>query len=227
MAETALDKACEQLGTRRPCTTATTTVPGVDQGHYWLGHRLREVEDHRLQGDLVCECELVTRAMLEQAALHNPTLTLDDLRRDVRLGMGPCQGGFCTYRAACILYELAARDVDAPGETQTQQSWQVAAMQSPAQQTAPAPVAALPPVEPGLLLRDFLQERWKGLTPILWGQQLKQERLDALIYLSLMNIDHLPETGQTSPMTAFYHDLPQPKSSDAPESPDTVGSDHG
>jgi glycerol-3-phosphate dehydrogenase len=208
MAETALDKACEQLGTRRPCATATTPVPGIAQGHYWLGHRLHEVEEHRLQGDLVCECELVTRAMLEQAALHNPTVTLDDLRRDVRLGMGPCQGGFCTYRAACILHELAA---PGPSEAATQASWEVAAMQSPAQQTRPAISAALPPVEPGLLLRDFLQERWKGLTPILWGQQLKQERLDALIYLSLMNIDHLPDTGQTSPMTAFYHDLPQPE----------------
>ncbi len=210
MAETTLDKACEQLGTRRACATATTAVPGVEQGHYWLGHRLHEVEDNRLQGDLVCECELVTRAMLEQAALHNPTITLDDLRRDVRLGMGPCQGGFCTYRAACILHELAAA---APAEPQpgAQERWEIAAMHSPAQQMRPALMASLPPVEPGLLLRDFLQERWKGLTPILWGSQLKQERLDELIYLSLMNVDHLPETGHSSPMTAFYHDLPQDK----------------
>jgi alanine racemase len=54
----------------------------------------------------VCECELVTRTMLEQAAANNPTVTLDDLRRDVRLGMGPCQGGFCTFRAAGILHEM-------------------------------------------------------------------------------------------------------------------------
>jgi glycerol-3-phosphate dehydrogenase len=80
-------------------------VPGVEQGHYWLGHRLHEVEEERLQGELVCECELVTRSMLEQAAANNPTVTLDDLRRDVRLGMGPCQGGFCTFRAAGILQE--------------------------------------------------------------------------------------------------------------------------
>lgn len=206
MAETTLDKACEQLGTRRACTTAITAVPGIGQGHYWLGHRLHEVEEHRLQGELVCECELVTRAMLEQAALHNPTITLDDLRRDVRLGMGPCQGGFCTYRAACILYELAANGLAQPNN---QERWEVATMQSPAHQTRPGPNAALPPVEPGLLLRDFLQERWKGLTPILWGQQLKQERLDELLYLSVMNVDHLPATGHTSPMTAFYHDDPQ------------------
>ena len=58
---------------------------------------------------------------------------------------------------------------------------------------------------PNLLLRDFLQERWKGVTPILWGQQLKQERLDELIYLSVMNADHLPDRELSSPVTDFYH----------------------
>jgi glycerol-3-phosphate dehydrogenase subunit B len=57
---------------------------------------------------------------------------------------------------------------------------------------------------PNLLLRDFLQERWKGLVPILWGRQLKQERLDELIYLSLMNADHLPDRELASPMSEFY-----------------------
>ena len=109
MAETTMDKACEQLGARRPCSTADTPVPGVDQGHYWLGHRLHEIEELHLQSELVCECELVTRAMLEDAVANNPTVTLDDLRRDVRLGMGPCQGGFCTYRAVGILHENMAQ----------------------------------------------------------------------------------------------------------------------
>jgi hypothetical protein len=62
---------------------------------------------------------------------------------------------------------------------------------------------------PNLLLRDFLQERWRGLTPVLWGRQLKQERLDELIYLSIMNIDHLPHSvsgeDDASPLTEFWH----------------------
>ena len=32
--------------------------------------------------------------------------SLDDIRRQLRLGMGPCQGGFCIYRATGILHEL-------------------------------------------------------------------------------------------------------------------------
>ncbi len=227
MAESAVDAACEQLGVSRPCRTAETAVPGVEQGHYWLGHRLNEVEDEELQSELICECELVTRSMLEGAAQRNPTVTLDDLRRDVRLGMGPCQGGFCTYRAVGILHELRAGD-----SSPVAAEWNVAHMQSPAHHhrdrsetevhaagaelaSDPAPdddspqrSAAVDPLsavsQPNLLLRDFLQERWKGVAPILWGQQLRQERLDELIYLSILNADHLPVDDRESPLSSFY-----------------------
>jgi glycerol-3-phosphate dehydrogenase len=222
MAETTMDAACAQLGVERPCRTADTPVPGVEQGHYWLGHRLDEVEAEGLQGELICECEFVTRAMIEGAVRRNPTLTLDDLRRDVRLGMGPCQGGFCTYRAAGILHELNERRTQhtehkaeasfpAIGEEPLSRApWDVAYLQSPAHSQHPrGSIAHSPhppiPQSPNLLLRDFLQERWKGLVPILWGEQLKQERLDELIYLSVLNADHLPEQGETSPLTDFFH----------------------
>jgi glycerol-3-phosphate dehydrogenase len=150
--------------------------------------------------------------MLEHAALHNPTLTLDDLRRDVRLGMGPCQGGFCTYRAAGILHEIGGseeiKEIGGSGDRSlATATWEVASMQSPAANLTISSISQSPqsPQSPNLLLRDFLQERWKGLTPILWGQQLKQERLDELIYLSLLNVDHLPDQAETSPLTGFYH----------------------
>lgn len=215
MAETTMDMACKHLGVERPCKTADTVVPGVEQGHYWLGHRLREVEDNHLQGSLVCECELVTRAMLEQAAIKNPTVTLDDLRRDVRLGMGPCQGGFCTYRAAGILHELqganpvqASENVQPGADHPITPTWDVAHLQSPSHNRGEGNKTATgggpPAASPALLLRDFLQERWRGLTPILWGQQLKQERLDELIYLGVMNADHLPDAGDASPLSEFW-----------------------
>ncbi|HRV08565.1 MAG TPA: hypothetical protein P5568_08855, partial [Acidobacteriota bacterium] len=50
---------------------------------------------------------------------------------------------------------------------------------------------ASPFCRPNLLLRDFMQERWQGVLPVLWGTQLQQARLDELLYLSLMNADHL------------------------------------
>ncbi len=217
MAEATVDDICRHLGTERPCTTATTPVPGVEQGHYWLGHRLHEVEAEHLQGHLVCECELVSRTMVENAARRNPLLTLDDLRRDVRLGKGPCQGGFCTYRAVGILHEMkkaGSWEVNMSDEAGSTAKWDVAYLQSPGHNltsdtdghTANGDAAnKADAFNPNLLLRDFLQERWRGLTPILWGRQLKQERLDELIYLSLMNADHLPDKALSSPVTDFYH----------------------
>jgi glycerol-3-phosphate dehydrogenase len=225
MAEKTVDLAAQYLGERKPCVTATTVVPGADQGNYWLGHRLHEVEEKKLQGELICECELVTRAMLENAAKQNPLLTLDDLRRDVRLGMGPCQGGFCTYRAVGIIHEMGKAGVwegDAGHQTHAAEEWDVAYIQSPARnvngsgsvgdrpqqgdklQVAGGEAQTPPLFNPNLLLRDFLQERWKGVVPILWGRQLKQERLDELIYMGVMNADHLPDGHLTSPVTDFY-----------------------
>ena len=211
MAEKTVDMATSYLGERKPCITATSSVPGVDQGPYWLGHRLHEIEEKKLQGQLVCECELVTRSMLENAVRQNPTITLDDLRRDVRLGMGPCQGGWCTYRAVGIVHEMTVSETGQPAESGTAE-WDVAYMQSPARNVSSSASTGAPAIpdderalfNPNLLLRDFLQERWKGVTPILWGQQLKQERLDELIYLSVMNVDHLPDRDLSSPVTEFY-----------------------
>ncbi len=215
MAEATVDKVCEHFAVERPCTTATTQVPGVEQGHYWLGHRLHEVEEKKLQGELVCECELVTRAMIEHAVKANPTLTIDDLRRDVRLGKGPCQGGFCTYRATGILHELrqsGAWTDNIRDDAIDKANWDVAYLQSPGHHTGGNGVGESSKVaadttnfSPNLLLRDFLQERWKGVAPILWGRQLKQERLDELIYLSLMNVENLPDEQLASPLTEFYH----------------------
>ena len=39
---------------------------------------------------------------------------------------------------------------------------------------------------------DFLQERWKGVWPILYGDQLRQARLDDWIFQGLLDVEHLP-----------------------------------
>jgi glycerol-3-phosphate dehydrogenase len=83
---------------------------------------------------------------------------LDDIRRALRLGMGPCQGGFCMYRATGILHDVERID----GLTANRS------------------------------LRDFLQERWKGVQPILYGDQLRQARLDDWIFQGVLDVEHLP-----------------------------------
>ena len=89
------------------------------------------------------------------------TANLDDIRRTMRLGMGPCQGGFCIYRATGILHGVGRLDGAEAAES----------------------------------LRGFLQERWKGVWPILYGDQLRQARLDDWIFQGLLDVEHLPERG--------------------------------
>jgi len=67
--------------------------------HHRLGQRLAEVEAHPSYGNLICECELATTQSLA-CYFTGLCLFLDDIRRDIRLGMGPCQARFCTLRAA-------------------------------------------------------------------------------------------------------------------------------
>jgi len=60
-------------------------------------------EDYRY-GRVVCRCETVTEGEIVEA-IHRPVpaTTLDAIKRRTRVGMGRCQGGFCTPRVAAIL----------------------------------------------------------------------------------------------------------------------------
>jgi glycerol-3-phosphate dehydrogenase len=159
MAEVAVDAVCAQLGVDRPCRTHEEPLPGSEDGEFYaLGSRLRAREPLPQAEEIICECELVTRQRLEEAMHRRRTENLDDIRRTLRLGMGPCQGGFCIYRATGILHSVERLDHGAANAA----------------------------------LLDFLQERWKGVHPILYGDQMRQARLDDWIFQGLLGVAHLP-----------------------------------
>ncbi|WP_026460110.1 anaerobic glycerol-3-phosphate dehydrogenase subunit GlpA [Schaalia suimastitidis] len=162
MAERIVDIMCDQLGDKRPCTTADEVVPGSeDKKLYTIGHRLGDVEsNNKAPGgeQIICECELVTRKMLEKTMDDLPNGQLDDVRRQVRLGMGPCQGGFCSQRATGIAHERG--DIDA--------------------------------YRANGLLKLFLKNRWIGIWPILNGAQVRQAALDNWIHEGTLDVEHLP-----------------------------------
>jgi glycerol-3-phosphate dehydrogenase len=111
MAEVAVDAACAQLGIERRSRTHEEPMPdSEDGGFYVLGSRVRAREPVPQSEEIICECELVTRERLEAAMERRGTESLDDIRRTLRLGMGPCQGGFCIYRATGILHEVEHLD---------------------------------------------------------------------------------------------------------------------
>ncbi|MEW6623771.1 MAG: FAD-dependent oxidoreductase [Bacillota bacterium] len=45
--------------------------------------------------------------------------------------------------------------------------------------------------EANKLLKDRVQERWKGNRAVLWGEQIKEVELSRAVYLGLLNLEHL------------------------------------
>ncbi len=159
MAQDAVDAACTDLHVTVGCDTATAPLPDSEEHRfYWLGARQEETEERFRDDTVICECELVSQGDLRAAASRRPGQQLDDLRRGLRLGMGPCQGGFCAFRAAGLLHDEAYYDRS----------------------------------ETNAALRSFVEERWKGQQVVLWGQQLRQYRLDSWIFQGVLDLEHLP-----------------------------------
>ncbi len=158
MAQDSVDIMGAQLKDERACHTHEEALPDSEERTYYkLGSRLAAREERLHDEQIICECELIGRRALENAMQRRGSNDLDDIRRTLRLGMGPCQGGFCIYRSAGILHSL--QRIDAASATAS--------------------------------LRDFLQERWKGLHPILYGDGLRQARLDDWIFQGLLNVEQL------------------------------------
>ncbi len=160
MAEDTVDMVTRKLGRELACQTKTEPLPGSESHrYYWVGNRQEEAEADEPDDPLICECELVSQQDLQTVVARRPAWNLDDIRRALRVGMGPCQGGFCAFRVAGILH--AQQRYDRP--------------------------------EANRALRDFVQERWKGVKLVSWGHQARQDRLDRWIFEGVYDLEHLPE----------------------------------
>ncbi len=177
MAEWATDMVAKKLGNTAACTTHTRPLPGSNQAEktikktaslakpvyasalYRHGERAEQFlsADSKSQA-IICECEMVTAGEIEYAIKQLDVNNLVDLRRRTRLGMGPCQGELCSYRAASLFQDYAG--------VSGQQSSQ--------------------------LLVEFLEERWKGIKPIFWGDALREAEFSYWIYEGLLGASDLP-----------------------------------
>ncbi len=122
MAEKMSDLVCKHLQVDAPCLTATQPlVPEIDATvrekvkKIFPGQDIHLVED-RLgedfaqladvkKNDLLCECEMVSSAEILHVAKDKATHSLTDIRLRTRLGMGTCQGIFCSMRTIGVLTE--------------------------------------------------------------------------------------------------------------------------
>jgi len=178
MGEKVTDLVCQYLNVKTACRTAIEPLVedaspelmtkarryfpsyGADLAASRLGAAGLEKVVERMQEQpekrqLVCECENVTLAEVEEAADDQTSFMISDVRRKTRMGMGTCQGAFCTFRSVGA--------VDANGL-----SW--------GQDTK-------------TLFQEFLQGRYKGIRPILWGNVMREMELSRGIYEGTLNIN--------------------------------------
>ncbi|MBF4355859.1 anaerobic glycerol-3-phosphate dehydrogenase subunit A [Vibrio anguillarum] len=177
MAEWATDLVAKKLGNNTPCETHTRALPGSNETPkqvkktasiakpvyesvlYRHGERAQNfLSDDAKSQAVICECEMVTAGEIEYAIKQLDVNNLVDLRRRTRLGMGPCQGELCSYRAASLFQEY--------GHVSGNQSSQ--------------------------LLVEFLEERWKGIKPIFWGDALREAEFSYWIYEGLFGANDIP-----------------------------------
>ena len=177
MAEKVCDIVCSQLGVYAKCRTAEEDLVGDLNGNllnrakkvfpsYGLSLSASRLGNEKLQKvvermekesdkrQLVCECENITLAEVEEMAKEPTTHNMNDVRRRTRLGMGTCQGTFCAYRAVALVdkAEVAwAKDTNA-------------------------------------LFKEFLEGRWKGIRPVLWGNMLRSTELMRSVYDASLNL---------------------------------------
>ncbi len=130
MAEQLSDIACQKLGIKSPCSTASEVLPGgerpvqvkefadglqvdsktaFDMSFKWgtFYPDIKEMCQSCLDSispqnspRTICECENVTEPELRWVHSKLGIRQLDDYRRRTRQGMGPCQGQFCYYKVA-------------------------------------------------------------------------------------------------------------------------------
>lgn len=178
MAEKVCDMVCAQLGVTTKCRTAEENLVddptpalmsrarkvfptyGAELAASRLGNEKLERVMDRIESkpetkQLVCECENVTLAEIQEIAAEPSSHTVSDVRRRTRLGMGTCQGAFCAYRAVGAL-----DNEEFPWAKDTT-----------------------------FLFKEFIESRWKGIRPVLWGNMFRDTELTRGIYDATLNIN--------------------------------------
>ncbi len=119
MAEKITDHVCEKLGVDAECETADVALPGSEnletleagmdnfglrspiarRSKQRLGSRAPDVLSTDEANPVICNCESVTRAEIQDAISQSGS-DLNAVRLRTRASMGNCQGGFCTHLVA-------------------------------------------------------------------------------------------------------------------------------
>ena len=127
MAEKATNLICDKLGIEKTCETAMKPLPGatgkVDvealSEKYKLDFHvtkrlairhgpkaediLSRLDSNPEYNSTICTCESATNVEMRHCIQNEYAMHLDDLRRRLRIGSGPCQGTGCIFKAISVL----------------------------------------------------------------------------------------------------------------------------
>ena len=161
MAEKTADLVCRRIGNHAPCRTAVDPLPSSDQARYTEpGFTPKLWFQKKDPSDvLLCECEMVPTSVFDAIAV---SLTRAGHRPGLlEMGQRSRVGKGPCQGAFCSL-RMAAHMYD----------------------------QGLLDKADGLdELQTFLNERWRGIQPLLWGQAVAQAELQEALHCGLLGLD--------------------------------------
>jgi len=161
MAEKTADLVCGRLGVTSPCRTRELPLSMNDENRWVMaGLSPQQWLQHKSTNDaLLCECEMVPISAVRQIIDHLSAHGASVDLNAIRLRSRLGKGP--CQGAFCGLRAVAY--LYETGEIE---------------------------FDEGLdQMRSFLDRRWQGLRPVLWGAQLVQEQLQEAIHCGLLNLE--------------------------------------
>ena len=170
MAEKTVDVVCQRLGVNVPCTTHLEPLPGSrKRGFVNLGERLRKIDPGR-----------------RKDAEKDPVICECELitRKEVE--------GFVKETGASDLDTIRAQTRVGTGPCQgTFCAYRTLGI-----------LVEMEKLEEGFpnhALKSFLERRWRGIKPVVEGDQLREEQLTEGIYAGTFNLDHERDRTEAMP----------------------------
>jgi glycerol-3-phosphate dehydrogenase len=161
MAEKTGDLVCDRLGVSQPCLTSTSPLPAAASTQWTQPGYTPKLWYRQFDPDdfLLCDCEMVPASVVDNIVA---SIRTQKARPDLRaIGLRSRIGKGACQGTMCAL-RLAAYLYD-QGELVSDQ---------------------------GLIaIKEFLNERWRGVRPLLWDMPLIQSELREALYCGLCGLE--------------------------------------
>jgi glycerol-3-phosphate dehydrogenase len=160
MAERVVDLVCGRLGLDTPCSTHREFLPGSGEGRSLdARHRMERLAAPPPGGEVLCECEMVSRQYV------------DGIAEQLRAGGHPIDPTSLRLRSRLGMGACQGGFCGFRAVGYLHQTGELSGSAG----------------NEGLI--RFLERRWGGIRPVLWGEQLRQEQLLEALYCGTLNID--------------------------------------